>query len=412
MKSNYKILGDYIRQIDKKNTDERIKNLLGVSIKKEFISSVANVIGTDMSKYKIVRKNQFACKLMSVGRDKQLPIDLLKEHEEAIVSSAYYVFEVIDENILLSGYLLMWFLRSETDRWVGFVSGGDVRGGISWGLFCEMPIIIPTLEKQAAIVKEYQTITNRITLNEQLNEKLEATAQTLYKHWFVDFEFPNEQGLPYQSNGGEMVWNEVLEMDVPLGWEVNRLEEICSKIGSGSTPKGGKGSYHTSGISLIRSMNVYDYNFQYRDLAFINNQQAAKLANVEIQKEDILINITGASVARSCVVPSYILPARVNQHVAIIRPFKKHSIIYYLHCLICSKPFKSEIVGISEAASTRQAINKAEIDSFKILKPQQEISQNFEALMSNLFKYKEHLIFTNQKLLNFTDLLLQKMAKL
>src|SRR5699024_5306715 len=98
-----------------------------------------------------------------------------------------------------------------------------------------------------------------------------------------------------------------------------QLKEIALKIGSGATPRGGKGAYKAAGISLIRSMNVYDSKFEYKDLAFIDNEQAEKLSNVEVKHNDILLNITGASVARCCMVPTNVLPARVNQHVSLIR---------------------------------------------------------------------------------------------
>lgn len=181
MKSNYRKIGDLIQQVNIKNEDGRIELLLGVNLDKVFIKSVANTIGTDMTKYKVIKKGQFGCKLMSVGRDKKLPISRLTENEEAIISSAYYVFEVIDENQLNPEYLMMWFSRPESDRYLWFQSGGDVRGRITWDDLCELPIKVPTIEKQRDIVKEYNTIVSRIKLNETLNQKLEDTAQALYK---------------------------------------------------------------------------------------------------------------------------------------------------------------------------------------------------------------------------------------
>ena len=106
---------------------------------------------------------------------------------------------------------------------------------------------------------------------------------------------------------------------VSAKWPLKRLREITSKIGSGATPRGGKDSYRTDGISLIRSLNVYDFEFSENDLAFIDEDQAGELENVVVQKDDILLNITGASVARCCITDPRFLPARVNQHVAIVR---------------------------------------------------------------------------------------------
>lgn len=145
--------------------------LVGVNLEKKFIPSVANIVGTDLTKYKVIKKGQFGCKLMSVGRDGKLPISLMKDYEKAIISSAYYVFEVKNENELLSDYLMMWLSRSENDRYLWFKSGADVRGSISWNDFCSIEINIPSIEKQREIVAEYYAITNRIKLNEQLNQK-------------------------------------------------------------------------------------------------------------------------------------------------------------------------------------------------------------------------------------------------
>lgn len=182
----YKRLGDYIREVDVRNKDLKVTNLLGVNLNKQFFPSIANIIGTDLSKYKVIKKGQFGCKFMSVGRDGILPISLLKNDEFAIISSAYYAFEVIDENILSSDYLMMWLRRPEFDRQLWFYSGGDVRGGVNYEDFCEMPIIIPSIEQQREIVSEYETISKRIKLNEQIIKNLEATAQTLYHKMFVE----------------------------------------------------------------------------------------------------------------------------------------------------------------------------------------------------------------------------------
>lgn len=234
MKSNYKPIGDYIRLVDERNVGLKVTTLLGLSISKEFIPSVANIIGSDMENYKIIRKYQFACSLMQVRRDKKIPVALLRNYEEAIISQAYPVFEVIDDNVILPEYLMMWFSRSEFDREACFYAVGGVRGSLEWEDFCNMQLPIPSLEKQKEIVTEYNTIVNRIKLNEELNKKLEETAQAIYKRWFVDFEFPDENGNPYKSSGGEMVESELGE--VPKGWEVKCWGDIVTlQYGKGLT---------------------------------------------------------------------------------------------------------------------------------------------------------------------------------
>lgn len=153
------------------------------------------------------------------------------------------------------------------------------------------------------------------------------------------------------------------------GWTDSKLKKITTKIGSGATPRGGKKSYKESGISLIRSMNVYDEGFKENKLAFIDEEQADKLSNVEILKGDVLLNITGASVARCCVVPEEYLPARVNQHVSIIRLKEGVMDERLLHFALISKPNKEKLLGIGEQGSTRQAITKKQIQNYLISYP-------------------------------------------
>lgn len=151
------------------------------------------------------------------------------------------------------------------------------------------------------------------------------------------------------------------------GWVEKRLGKITSKIGSGATPRGGQNAYKTEGISLIRSLNVHDRMFKEKDLAFIDDEQAGKLANVVVDAGDVLLNITGASIARSCVAPSEYLPARVNQHVAIIRPDTNQVSGRFLNYLITSRPYKERLLFTGDkAGSTRQALTKVQIQDFSI----------------------------------------------
>ena len=191
---SYKKLGDIVKFISNKNVDGIATILYGINIDKYFMPSVANTIGVDLKKYKVVVKNQFACNRMHVGRDKRLPISMSTFDYPFIVSPAYDVFEVTDENVIPE-YLMLWFRRSEFDRQCWFYTDADVRGGLSLDALKSIEIRIPSIEKQRDIVAQYQAIENKIKVNEQICEKLEATAQALYKHWFVDFEFPNSPPL-------------------------------------------------------------------------------------------------------------------------------------------------------------------------------------------------------------------------
>jgi type I restriction enzyme S subunit len=173
-------------------------------------------------------------------------------------------------------------------------------------------------------------------------------------------------------------------------WERKTLKELTTKIGSGSTPRGGQENYKTEGVSLVRSMNVHDWEFRERNLAFIDERQAKELDGVTLQEDDVLLNITGASVARSCVFPKKYLPARVNQHVSIIRPKKEILDSKFLNLLLTSRPYKDQLLFTGEQGATRQAITKAQIESFRIsiptLKQQQTIVRQLDALRAETQK--------------------------
>ena len=185
-KAEYKRLGDYIREVNVRNRDLKVTKPMGINIDKRFMPSVANVIGTDLSTYKLVSRMQFACNLMHVGRDEKIPMAMLTENKPIIVSPAYFVLEVIEPNVLLPEYLMMWFRRKEFDRNAWFYTDADVRGGMSKDALLDMRLPVPSITRQREIVSEYETLTNRIRLNNQMIQHLEATAQALYRKTFVD----------------------------------------------------------------------------------------------------------------------------------------------------------------------------------------------------------------------------------
>ena len=182
---NYQRLGDYIREVNVRNSELKVTKLVGLTIDKAFIPSVANVIGTDLSNYKVIRKEQFACSLMQVSRDGKMPVAMFEE-DEAIMSPAYPMFEVVDKTELLPQYLMMWFSRKEFDREASFYAVGGVRGSLTWEDFCNLCLPIPSIARQREIVEEYETLSRRIRLNEQMIARLEETAQALYRKLFVD----------------------------------------------------------------------------------------------------------------------------------------------------------------------------------------------------------------------------------
>lgn len=185
MRSNYKMLGNYIQMVDVRNRGGEIDYLLGVSINKQFIPSIANIVGTDLSNYKIVRTGQFAYGPVTSRNGEKISIALLKD-KDCIISSSYTVFEVINKEELDPEYLMLWFSRPEFDRYTRYMSHGSVREIFGWDEMCKVELPVPPIEKQRGIVKAYQAIANRIALKRKMNENLEATAQVIYKKLFIE----------------------------------------------------------------------------------------------------------------------------------------------------------------------------------------------------------------------------------
>lgn len=173
MASNYRKLGDCLELIDERNAEGIARRLLGVAIEKHFMPSVANVIGTDLSKYKLITRDRFACNPMHVGRDEKLPIARYESDEPAIVSPAYFTFDVKSSEVM-PRYLELWFNRSEFDRRCWFATDASVRGGLSWDALCDIPIELPPIDEQNAIVSQFDAIEARIAQLKRLNDKLAA----------------------------------------------------------------------------------------------------------------------------------------------------------------------------------------------------------------------------------------------
>ncbi len=174
MRDRYKKLGNYIRQVDIRNTDGKEDNLLGVSVQKKFIPSIANTVGTDFTKYKVVKKGQFTYIPDTSRRGDKIGIALLEDYDEGLVSNVYTVFEIIDEELLNAKYLMLWFSRPEFDRYARFKSHGSVREVMDWEEMCNVEVPVPSIEEQRRIVDAYEAIERRIELKRKINDNLAA----------------------------------------------------------------------------------------------------------------------------------------------------------------------------------------------------------------------------------------------
>ena len=211
MKEGYRLLGDFIQPVDERNRDLKVDYLLGVSISKQFIPSIANIVGTDLSSYKIVHTGQFAYGPVTSRNGEKISIALLRD-KDCIISSSYTVFEVVNKNALDPEYLMLWFSRPEFDRYARYMSHGSVREIFDWDELCKVELPVPSIDKQRSIVKAYQTITERIELKRRINDNLEAQLSGVY-HRFFDAPGNSVPGLI--SDLGEVVGGATPSTDNP-----------------------------------------------------------------------------------------------------------------------------------------------------------------------------------------------------
>jgi type I restriction enzyme S subunit len=277
---------------------------------------------------------------------------------------------------------------------------GAAQPKLSQGNLKQIEINLPSLPTQRKIAGILSAYDDLIENNLRRIKILEQMAQSLYREWFVHFRFPGHESAKYvDSELGQ----------IPKGWGVSDLEKVTTKIGSGATPRGGKDSYKPDGITLIRSMNIYDYSFEFDSLAFIDPKQAAQLDNVSVEAHDVLLNITGASVCRCAMVPSYLLPARVNQHVAIIRAKTEVVDPHFLLDSINSEQNKKTLFSLAQGGATREALTKETICRFQILLPQRDLIFRYGRIAGAMHTQREGLQRQNQTLRRTRDLLLPKL---
>lgn len=411
---SYKILGNYIRKVDNKNKDLKVLNLQGLSMNKEFRKSTSNIVGTDLSKYKIVKQGQFCCDFMSVIRVHKLPVVLNNLGEDVIISPAYIVFEIVDKNILLPEYLMMWFRRSEFDRYADFRCDSSIRGGFQWEELCEVELPVPSIEEQRRVVEQYKSVTNKIKVNEQICKKLEATAQALYKQWFVNFEFPvvTSSGveMPYKSSGGTMVFNEEFEKEVPEGWEVKEINNLCS---IGSSKRIYESEYVGDGIPFYRGKEITlkkegkNINEPY----FISKERYNELVKKYGKPllGDILMTAVG-TIGSTYMVENEGFYFK-DGNVIWFKDFLIDGLNYFLYDFMQSKSF-FELINEITIGSTQSAITITTFGSQKLLIPTEEILLKYSFLSKNQNELIKSYKNQNQKLTQLQSLLLSRLATL
>lgn len=383
MKSNYDALGNYIRLVDTRNTDLVTEQVLGINIDKYFMPSVANVIGTDLSKYKLITKDKFACNPMHVGRDERLPVALYIEDKPAIVSPAYFMFEVIDNSILNEDYLMMWFRRPEFDRLCWLRTDGSVRGGITWDDICRMKVPVPPLDEQIEIVQSYQAITDRIALKKQINDNLEATALTIYKSFFVNFE-------PF-------------DFSQPDDWKEVTVDDIATEVICGKTPPTSDSANYGGSVPFITIPDMHGSVYTTSTERFLSDKGVATQANKTLPENSICVSCI-ASVGLVCLTAE---PSQTNQQINSIICKKDISPFYvYIKMTTLTEYLKQ----LGAGGSTTLNVNKTLFGQIPILLPDERTMIAFHEKVKPLFATIRANQYEMQHLETMKSLLLTRIS--
>ena len=370
MKEGYRLLGDFIQPVDERNRDLRVDYLLGVSISKQFIPSIANIVGTDLSNYKIIRTGQFAYGPVTSRNGEKISIALLRD-KDCIISSSYTVFEVVYKNELDPEYLMLWFSRPEFDRYARYMSHGSVREIFDWDELCKVELPVPSIDKQRSIVRAYQTITERIELKRRLNDNLLATAQAVYKAWFVEYK-------PFGGN-------------CPISWRVGSVDEIAEFFDSMRKP--------LSSLERADMARIYPYYGAVSIVDYVDDYI--------FDGEYLLLSEDGIYVVDDSGHPllqHIIGKFWANNHAHILKGkagFTEDSLYLFL-----SNTNMSPIV----TGAAQPKINQANLKSFPITIPDSEVLDRFNSVVHPLFAGKLNNEKEIRKLETIRELLLSRLV--
>lgn len=382
MKSNYRI-GDLVERVDIRNTNGDVDLLLGVSIEKCFIRSVANTIGTDLSKYKVIRKDEFAVSLMQVSRDSRIPIACLKEYDEAIMSPAYSIFKVKDETLVLPDYLSLWFQRNEFDREATFIAVGGVRGSMPWEDFCRINVYVPSIERQKSIVSSYKAVENRIALKRKINDNLEATARSIYKAFFIDFE-------PF---GGTQ----------PTNWNEVAIDNIASDVICGKTPATTNSENYGAYMPFITIPDMHGSVYITITERFLSEKGVASQENKTLPANSICVSCI-ASVGLVCLTSE---PSQTNQQINSI-VCKPDISPYYVYIKMTT--LADYLKQLGAGGSTTLNVNKTLFGQIPILCPDKESLSAFHSKVEPLFNQIRLNQYEMQELDALKELVLKRIS--
>ena len=350
MKSNYRAIGELVERIDERNRDGSITTLIGVSIDKRFIPSVANVVGTDLTNYKVIRKYDFAVSLMQVSRDEKIPVACQKEYDAAIMSPAYPIFRVKDTNIIMPEYLEMWFMRSEFDHEASFVAVGGVRGSMPWEEFAKLKLPVPDIEVQQEIVAFYRVITDRITFKRKINDNLVVIGTA---------SIQKNVGRGALINLTEAVMD---RLTFPKDFKVENVSEFCIETKSGSTPSRTTKEYWKNGtISWVKSGEVHN-NITLQTEEYITPLGLTESSTKLLPKDTVLMAMYGVTAGE---VGYLAIEATTNQAICGMICHSEAEAAYLYFSLIQSQAAISRLSN----GGAQDNLSKNFIDNIKIVVP-------------------------------------------
>ena len=370
MKSNYEPLGKHIQLVDYRNSEEVTSTVLGISIDKEFMPSVANVIGTDLSRYKLISKGLFACNPMHVGRDERLPIALYEKDSPAIVSPAYFMFEIIDRDVLNEEYLMMWFRRPEFDRECWFMTDGSVRGGITWDDLCRIKLPVPSYARQCEIVESYRAITDRIALKRAENDNLEATIQAAFDKAFHDAGVSLPETIIKQNK-------------VPQGWTDATVGDFASVQTGPFGSQLHNEDYVESGTPIITVEHMDGKYIAHRNLPLVSQNDVDRLRKYDLHTGDIVFSRVG-SVDRAVMVSQHEDGWLFSGRCLRVRPYDPNTGSYFLWWF--TQPVIRQLVTASAVGATMPSINTSILNSIRIVFPQKDIVTQFCKMADGLIE--------------------------
>ena len=388
MKEEYRFLGEYIRQVDIRNKEGKKENLLGVSVQKQFIQSIANTVGTDFTKYKVVKKGQFTYIPDTSRRGDKIAIALLEDYEEGLVSNVYTVFEVIDTEKLLPEYLMLWFSRPEFDRYARFKSHGSVREVMDWEEMCKVELPVPDIEKQRKIVKAYKTITDRIALKQKINDNLEATAQSLFQEQFAAFYNENE---------------------LPDGYSIATLDSLCSIKGGKRLPADGEllDTPTAHPYIRVRDLGSNRYVCLTNQFQYIDEETHSAISRYIVNTNDIVISIVG-TIGLIGKIHTSLNNANLTENC--VKLANIHTVTPdYLYYTLCYKKQIKEIELLTVGA-VQSKLPMYNIQSMKILVPPAEVIEDFQHKFDIFNEQIEANTIEIQRLYELQSVLLAKLA--